>query len=349
MTPFYVMFFITIVLGLKLDKTEKSRRFFCVITAILYFLLAALRSSQVGVDTADYVRMFQRVGSWREAITVSNSNKDPFFGGFLFIIKSICFDYTFLFIIVAGWFTWNVWRFIYKYSRDPLLSVILLLAFNLYQFSLTGMRQTLAMGFIVLACDLIINKKYKTATAVLLLAALFHKSALLALILLPISFFKKEMNKTRAAFLAFSMLFVFGARSYIARLLILLIQDRDYAIQNDNSGTVMLLVFVVLFSMIVLFINHTSSIEEHSGYFMYIAAIALFFEIFVPVQAVFFRLAFYFLFAFVILVPNTIETQNDYKTRLIMKMVIYILMSVQYLFFTIGSSGVVPYTFFWNI
>lgn len=60
-------------------------------------------------------------------------------------------NYSVLFAIVAVLFTITVWVYIYKYSDDPVLSVIVLLAFNLYQFSLTGMRQTIAISFVVLA------------------------------------------------------------------------------------------------------------------------------------------------------------------------------------------------------
>lgn len=73
------------------------------------------------------------------------------------------------------------WVYIYKYSDDPVLSVIVLLAFNLYQFSLTGMRQTIAISFVVLAIMAVHEEKKIQPYIWVLIASLFHSSALVCL------------------------------------------------------------------------------------------------------------------------------------------------------------------------
>ena len=77
--------------------------------------------------------------------------------------------------------------------------------------------------------------------------------------------------------------------------------------------------------------------------------LACFFEMLVSTQSIFFRIAFYFLMIYIVFVPNVVESIRNGKSRFIVKTGIYVLLSIQYLVFTIGSCGILPYQTFWQV
>ena len=319
---------------------------FCITSGIAYFLIAALRSWNVGGDSFNYKYMFEVVSSLNLSQVIQYAKTDPFFFIFLKALSCISGNYTFLFSIVSAFFVITVWTFIYRYSDDPVLSIIILLAFNLYQFSLTGMRQTIAMGFIVLS--LIETKKQRRFLPYLcvIIGSLFHASAFIFMII-PLM---RQITIT-TAMLRFSSLLlavVFILRRAIASIFIIFIRERGYNLSLSNSGATMMFVIAVLYGMAIVFLKEYSKTDKDYSILYYMGWFAVFFEILVTSQNIFFRAAFYFLISYVILIPNLISRVKSRNSRLILKSSMYILMSAQYLLFTIGSCHILPYTTFWQ-
>ena len=52
---------------------------------------------------------------------------------------------------------------------------------------------------------------------------------------------------------------------------------------------------------------------------------------------------------YIVFVPNVVESIRNGKSRFIVKTGIYVLLSIQYLVFTIGSCGILPYQTFWQV
>ena len=319
---------------------------FCITSGIAYFLIAALRSWNVGGDSFNYKYMFEVVSSLNLSQVIQYAKTDPFFFIFLKALSCISGNYTFLFSIVSAFFVITVWTFIYRYSDDPVLSIIILLAFNLYQFSLTGMRQTIAMGFIVLS--LIETKKQRRFLPYLcvIIGSLFHASAFIFMII-PLM---RQITIT-TAMLRFSSLLlavVFILRRAIASIFIIFIRERGYNLSLSNSGATMMFVIAVLYGMAIVFLKEYSKTDKDYSILYYMGWFAVFFEILVTSQNIFFRAAFYFLISYVILIPNLVSRVKSRNSRLILKSSMYILMSAQYLLFTIGSCHILPYTTFWQ-
>lgn len=181
MNIFIGSFFVILILGAICKKICNGKKMFCIGSGTIYFLVAALRSSYVGGDSFNYRRMFELLADKNIKFAFAYSEKDPIFNVLLSLLGKVTDNYSVLFAIVAVLFTITVWVYIYKYSDDPVLSVIVLLAFNLYQFSLTGMRQTIAISFVVLAIMAVHEEKKIQPYIWVLIASLFHSSALVCL------------------------------------------------------------------------------------------------------------------------------------------------------------------------
>lgn len=351
MTVYYVAFCIVLVLSV-LSSAKRIDNKTCVwITGILFFLIAALRNRIIGNDTDIYVRAFEKLAGQPIVTAATYSNKEFLFWIFLSQLGRFTTNYTVLFAIVAFAFTISVWHFIFKYSEKPCLSVIVLLAFNMYQFSLTGMRQTIAMSFAIWAFDMLIEHKYIKSSLLIAVASLFHKSALVCLIAVAVIIGKDLLNViiTRRQILVIqainALAFIF--RNKVAGIVSFLISDRGYEVEMRNQGITMTLVVFLTVTLIAVIIPEEAFEERNFSASYIIATIACFFQMLVPAQSIFFRVAFYFLIIYVSVIPNGISRINNPNNRKIVYPVMYIGLSVQYLLFTSGSSGIVPYLFFW--
>ncbi|MDD3362076.1 MAG: EpsG family protein [Hespellia sp.] len=347
MNIFSMIYIVVIAFGIISKVSRQGRKYFCISSGIVYFLLAALRSSQVGGDSFNYRYMFETLAGKNMGMAWGYSEKDPVFYALLSVLGRVTDNYTVLFAIVAAFFGIAVWYYIYRYSDDPVLSVIVLLAFNLYQFSLTGMRQTIAMSFIVFAMIAINEEKKLLPYILIIISGLFHSSALVCLVIPILRHFPIKVNKIRSATIPLAFCFLF--RENIAQLLVGFISERGYGVSISQSGYIMMLVIFVIYIMAAVFVKEYADFNENYHIQYWIAIGAVFFETLVTAQNIFFRIAFYFLLVFITLVPNVACRARNDATRRILTVGLYVVFSIQYLFYTVGSCYILPYTTFWQI
>lgn len=344
---FLYAYILILIVGFCCTRITNGKKHFCIFSGTVYFLLAALRSSRVGGDSFNYRNMFESMEGKTLQQIFLKSERDPIFYTFMGIMRKITDQYWVMFAVIALFFVVTVWVYIYRYSDDPVLSVVVLLAFNLYQFSLTGLRQAVAIGFIVLAI-MAINENKKVLPYILVgVGGLFHASALVFLV---IPLLRHLRLKTK--FLRFSGIFLFVCyifRRTIAAVLVRYLGDRGYELKLSESGSTMMLVIAFLFAVALLFIREYADSDQDYRIQYYIGWFAVFFEILVTSQNIFFRIAFYFLIAFATLIPNIANRAKNVTTRRALKVGLYVVLSAQYLFFTIGSCYTLPYTTFWQI
>ena len=349
MTIFLISYLYVLLLYSLLKCKKNGKRLYCVLTALCYFFIAALRSRTVGFDTDIYVNAFLQFSEMPLSSAIAYFNKDVGFWVLLSLLGKAIPNYTILFIIVAGLFTVSTWHLIYKYSADPRLSIIVLLAFNLYQFTLTGMRQTIAMSFIMWAMDACYQKRILRGIIFICIGSVFHSSALVFIVVILLMKYRKKLDHAHTFVIALILGIVFLLRGEIAQRLIVFIQDRGYEMTMTNGGLTMTFVIFALFLLGCLFIREYSFADENATLSYLIAMIACFFEMLVSTQSIFFRVAFYFLLIYIIFVPNVIQTIQHNSSRRLVKASVYVLLSIQYLVFTVSSCGIVPYQTFWEV
>lgn len=344
---FLYAYILILIVGFCCTRITNGKKHFCVFSGIVYFLLAALRSSQVGGDSFNYRNMFESMEGKSLQHIFLKSDRDPVFYTFLGVLRKLTDHYWVMFAIIALFFVVTVWVYIYRYSDDPVLSVVVLLAFNLYQFSLTGLRQTVAIGFIVLAIMAINENKRVSPYVFILIGGLFHASALVFLVIPLLRHLRLNTKILRFSGIMLFVCFIF--RRNIAGMLVQYLGERGYGLELSDSGSTMMLVIAFLFAVALLFIREYADSDQDYRIQYYIGWFAVFFEILVTSQNIFFRIAFYFLIAFVTLIPNIASRAKNPTTRRTLKVGLYVVLSVQYLFYTIGSCYILPYTTFWQI
>lgn len=166
---------------------KKDRGIFMIIAMIIMALLVAFRSSQVGNDTPEYLRIFNEILSNSDYVSITR-----FEVGYVFLnrlVGKFTSNAQGVFIVCAiiqySVFIW----FIKKHSKNYALSLLL---FFLLTFSstLNIVRQALAMSFVFIAFDRILYKKPFGAIFWIIVATLFHTSAIITIILVFLPYIK---------------------------------------------------------------------------------------------------------------------------------------------------------------
>lgn len=175
--------------GLIFDYSVHSRlktKFYIILNFFLFTILSGFRSENVGNDTSAYIGVFNNISSsgdisrytWRfelgylylnKLLSLVSSNSQT-----IIIGTSI--------IIMAGFA-----RFIYLYSEQKWLSIYLFFTIGYFAMSMNTIRLNIAMVILLFSYDFLKNRKLIKFVLVVLLASLFHRTAIVFLLAWPIT------------------------------------------------------------------------------------------------------------------------------------------------------------------
>ena len=191
---YYILFLLIISLYLILNNTKK---YMFVITVILT-LIIGLRGTTVGTDTQNYLWMY---------INQTKESVEYFFNTFpsLNIISSdsLYFLYCYIlqlfgigergFLLITSAIVVGVnAHFIYRYSKNYLLSIFTFVTIGLIPMFMSALRQSLALAIIGLAIRFLVERKPVKYCIMVLIASGFHVTAL---IMLPAYVLIKMLSK----------------------------------------------------------------------------------------------------------------------------------------------------------
>lgn len=326
-----------------------TRKMCCICIGVQLTLLSGMRSQNVGFDTYNYLNIYEIDGM----MTFNNlfSYYQGFNGEIGFhllnkILWMVGISSSFYLMIIAAIYSFSISRFIYKESISIEISYIALFTFNFFQFSMTGLRQAIAISIVLFALLHISEKKYINAIIAILIASQFHFSSLICLFFIPLKHF--ITSKKGVCYFTILTLCSYILKEPIANFLINFFKDKSYIVENNGQGMAMMFVYflITIYLLIVLFQVKNSDVDNYLYYFK-IFVIATFFQFLVPVQNIFFRISMFFGYSLIILLPLAIKTFKKRDITIIYMLTLIFLLLV-YFTTTINSSGVVPYEFFWK-
>ena len=255
---FYEMFVSWIVYGQKLifqRGTKRQDRIYLFIAFTPLILLECLRRIDVGNDTYSYYSLFNYYNGLSGNFGISTARRMWLEGiepGYILLNKVVGYfthNYQVFISIIAIFSFFVVVRFIYKYSTNMALSSILF--FLMFYGTYTNMlRQIIAMSFVLLAFDSLVNKNYFGFIVKVIIAMMFHRTAFIAFAL--IFFWKRKPSKFAIAIILIIMvgIGVLGRVSYVLGFLGITTTYTDIqagASVNWNAIKNILLLIAVLF------------------------------------------------------------------------------------------------------
>ncbi len=183
---YYIMMAVILVLGFLLSYKGQTKRKNLIFLGISFVMLAGIAAIryEVGDDYYNYMMIFNRVKDM-PLTDCFTYNQEPGFFLWCKLIQLFTVNFQWFYVASTVVTTALVLLFIYKESKLPALSVYLYMSMMFYYWSLSLMRQIFAAAICVLSVKYIREKKFIPFLLIVLLAASFHKSAL---IMLPVFF-----------------------------------------------------------------------------------------------------------------------------------------------------------------
>lgn len=159
---------------------KRKKKFFLVVSGILLSLFLGLRDIEVGgIDLLRYEKdyeMLLRAKSLISAYEVRGGENALFFIS-MFVSSSLGLSFQ-QFLFVVGVFSISASLLLYyRYSNYPLLCIAMFLP-TCYIHMFSQLKQTIAVGIAALAYMLLQNNKTLWAYVVIVIAILFHPTAL---------------------------------------------------------------------------------------------------------------------------------------------------------------------------
>lgn len=362
MIAYIVLIFLVLILGLSIkpNRSRQNRKIFIVLSFLVMTIISGFRDFSVGTDTKTYVSLFYN-------IDVINFSISRFEAGFLYFVKIIhsFIDNPTALLLMSSVICIGIsCRFIYEYSDDPILSVLLYITLKPFFFQMTGIRQAIATAFVMVAFMLVMEQHnmWKTIVAIvfMILAVQFHSTAIVAFVPFVIWVFSKFRDAIRitpnsivkwtiitavAAFLAYPYimrLVSFVAPKY-ANYFIGIWGESNYFASFFN--TLIQLVFLIVGSIYLRNYEETK-IEKFAFIMLFISVIINTLSMRMEIWA---RLAGMFsIYTGVLFAPMFTSAVEDSKNRVILKSCVF-LFSFAYMLVTFifrpEWDGVVPYMF----
>lgn len=343
---------VTVILALNILRKNgrMSNRKYCRIICVLFILITGLRHNDVGSDTTVYYFNFYEIAEY-SFIGVLNRGGDTGFYILMWLVSHIWKNFAAMTLVIACIFYIPVSKLIEQYSEDCGLSWLTLMAFNFFQFSMTGMRQTAAFGFVVLYILELQKEKSSLFKAFLwlLIGATMHKSCLIAIlyILSRKEVFSRKIIRLAGVLIPLGYLF----RHQLFAIFIMISSDVGYTKGFDiaKSGSAGMTTYLV-FALITLMSVYLFRLTEMDGENMMLLAM-LFGTIIqglVGISAIMFRVAWYFAVMIILAVPRLAKKFSDIRLRQLASLGMYTGMLLMYFGLTMGSATVLPYKFFWQ-
>ena len=352
-----LLILLIVLVGIN-DRKRAIRLFICWTTLILC-LLSCLRNVAVGNDTFEYYRSFEEISvtSWSilwdnlSAYYSGEAIKDPGYDVLQKLFHCLSSDFVVFLFCVALLFVSAIGRIIYKTVNSLsgcFISYVFYITLFYNYLPNSAIRQTIAMGILLWAIIVIVEKKRIVIPILMVvIASTIHKSVLLGILPLGLYYYKYPNRIFYRALIISPLVFLFGQE--VAQYMAMLSATDRYAgyvtsafySAEDSKPIVFILQLLILYVLGLRHLPRLASCGSYVrlGYICFALAICL--VSFVWVNPNLMRVIAYFSLWGIVYLPFMVNSFHKY--RLIVYSFILILLLARPI-----VTGGHPYVFFWQ-
>lgn len=328
----------------------------CIATFfLLLFILMALRDITVGVDLLGYKEIFLDVKN------MQFSDLSIQYGDYLYIVLNWIIgrftDHYQVFIAIVSALT--LLPVCVQYSRErrhAFLKIVLFMNMPIFIMFFSGLRQSLAMAFTMIAYEFVKKKKFIPFIITSLISMGFHHSAFIIFALYPLYYMRLRKTHLFLCVPMVGVVFVFNRQifSFLTALTTGILGEQYDAVASSTNayGYIILLALFVLLAYLIT--NERTVVGEALGLRNYLL-LALFLQCFAPVHTLAMRMNYYFLMFLPMALSQTLNCASV-KNRRIAQLAEYILV-IYFVYYYIANVykmgiiegqalGVYPYKLF---
>ena len=349
----YILNFLTLPIY---DVLIRDKRKFVTVVTLQLFLILALRDPTLGVDLVNYSGGYSYISSLGFTDLLSRlrliSTAELVFpyeyeSGYVvlnWILGKLGIGFHAFLVLHAAFVMTSFGIFIYRYSKIPWLGFSMLIAFSYFEYSFGILRQLIAIAILLYAVPYIENKKPLRFFLLVLLAFLFHRTAIVFAVL----YLARYIKVTRIVYLVNAAVWVLMIAltpllfNVVLKRLLLLLGKSGYtgiSFEWSNMTTLLLLFAVAVFFTV----DFSAMTNMRTSIFCWGFLLAMPFQILAMSNEVFGRMILYYMVFGILLIPNILW---DYKrSRALSEVGKYALWLFLFVFmvYVYYESPIVPY------
>lgn len=332
--------------GIENVLKEKREKRYLIISGVAIFLFMALRSRYIGsTDTQGYCYLMNKAilsPDWKTFYDPEGVEKG--FQIFTFALSRVFKDAQWLIVISSAIYTVSILYFIRHNSDDVIMSLVMYITLDLMRFQMQGMRQSIAMCICIFAYEFAKNKKPIRFFLLVALATQMHRTAIVFVVVYFIRRFKFKAIHMMI-FMALSVALFSVSDSLVSTANEIF--DTSYTSRVSSGGFVSVAIYGLII-LVTILCNKKLKKDDTTVMLFYITllgATCYLMRYFGTLIAE--RISFYFVFAQVALLPNTLG-QLSKDERPLIKILVYGLM-IALCAYRLNGSNMIPYEFFWEV
>ena len=336
-----LIFMIVIIYFFTNNKRISNEKLFLWLSFFTLFVFAAIRSESTGVDLPTYKMYFNSIAirPLLEQLKIGYFEKG--FIVYVFLIHRLTGGNFRLLLVITSFISYyGVFKFINNYSKNKLLSIIIYICIGYYISPFSGLRQCIAISVVCMGYKYIVNKNFGKFVFMIIIATLFHKSAL---IFIPAYWlYNFDISGLKHLFML-----ILIPITYIFRVkIILFVESTMYSnygvVENAGSGYKLLFLYLCIMFIITLFKKKFVNNDKLNNFMYNCFYIGIILQILAIVEGNAYRATKYYLITLLCIIPNLVNIFSA-NTK---KSVIYTTIFIISLIFFIYTNPNLSYSIF---
>lgn len=346
----YTGILILLILQFLKNDNRLSHTTLCFYLFLYLFLASALKSTHLTGDLVSYSNAFTRLcNETYEAIFqrwLDGAQKDPTFYAVAKLLSSVGINIWGWFAIIAMLFAASFAHLIKKFSPIPFISCLTLISLEIFDFSMSGLRQAMALSFVCFAYPCILERKLKNYLLCMLMAWAFHSSAL---IFLPAYWLASyRIGTKQVMIIAIGVVICVFAPATIRNTLGNLAWNDSIANYQNQKTALTWSGFIIQISIFAFCFCYRHCVTKDKLSILTIClncmTVGLIFQSMASIIAEAFRAAYYYNLCNMIAIPIVIAAQQKHRDRVIMASAISFVLFL----YMLWKQSYFNYVYFWE-
>lgn len=357
MLIYYILIFVPMLIPLARskgvirigDKTTDQRNVVIVTFFSIYMTMLMMRGMDCGADTAIYHRHFETINRYNIRDLIALGITDL---GHILLAKLVGFITTDSQIYIAVTAVLAVLPLLLFYRREaeiPLLTYLLFATVAPFSMYFSGVRQTLAMAFVVPAWYLAKSKTPIKFLLCVVAATLFHKSAFIIAVIYPLYHVRITFKWLVVVLPVMAVVYVFNDRifNFLTQFL-----WEDYGSAGSTGATTVLLLLLI-FAAYSFFVPDEKIMDDDVIAYRNLLLFAIILQCFAPLHPLAMRMNYYFLLFVPLLIPKIANRSSscNWRIRNISVLVMTVFFAVYFFYRAYADEDTLllfPYIPFWE-
>ena len=319
-----IVFAIFLVTRAIKDK-EKGKKIFLYLSFLELFLFLALRGLDVGADLRAYFNLYDNCNLY----SLTDVFKFRYEKGYIFytyVIANFINNKQWFLVITAFISLIGPLFAIKRYSKNYYLSVFVYITFQFYVYNFYILRQVMALSIVLLSIKFIEERKFIKFLLLVILATLFHTSAILFIAVYFIS--KIKINNKILVLLYGAVIGIVLFGDSIIKYILGFIQN--YAETGNNGGIPYFIVLFIVF-LIATLVKNKFFTDKNDIMWYNILVIAILIQTLTLKLSILSRLNIYYTISIIMVLPNLLECFKDKRIKNIGEIAIVLMLTLYFI------------------